>query len=96
MRGLNTTSASPGGWSLWVRDCDDVRHFIVALAREADAVSAVLTEMPRAQLLSSEPLPRDLVLTLDVPPGEVKEWAAIANVGLPAVEAEVRFRRRAD
>jgi len=91
MRVSKTAFPPPGGWSIWVRDSDDVRQFIVAHSKEADALGEVIKRVPNAQLLSCEPLTRDLILLLGMPQGEAKERAAIAKSGAPRVEADNRF-----
>jgi hypothetical protein len=83
----------PGGWSIRVRDGDIVRHFVVAMVGEADALEAVVAKVAGAELVSSELLTRDLVLSLDMASGEVKERSAGAEAGFPP--AQRRGRRRA-
>ena len=76
----------PGGWSIRVRDGSIVRHFVVAMVSEADALEAVVAKVPGAELVSSELLTRDLVLSLDMASGEVKERSVGAEAGSPPAQ----------
>jgi hypothetical protein len=78
---MRTAFPPPGGWSIWVREPDGVRHFIVATAKEAEAWEAVKMEIPAAHLLSSEPLARDLLSSLGVAQGNIVERIAPASGG---------------
>jgi len=76
VRGAMTMRFPPGGWSIWVRDSNSERHFIVAISNEVDAMGAVILIVPGAQLISSEQLPHDVVLSLGVPQGKIVERGA--------------------
>jgi hypothetical protein len=78
-RGKYRTTLYPGGWSLSIRDCDTVRHFIVAISKEADALEAVIQVVPCAQLISSEPLPHDVLLSFSMSQGKLSERCVIAQ-----------------
>jgi hypothetical protein len=62
-----------GGWSIWVRDADSDRHFIVAISKAADALKEVFLVVPDAQLLSSEALTQDVLRELGLRPGRTVE-----------------------
>ena len=83
---MRTAFPPPGGWSIWVREPDGVRHFIVATTKEADAWEAVKAKVPIAQLVSSEPLTRDVVLSLGVAQGYIKERTSRTDTGTSAFE----------
>jgi hypothetical protein len=72
-RGIMRARLQPGGWSIWVNHSGNYRHFIVGFSKEADALGAVITRVPGAQLVSSEPLAQDLLASLGVPQGEALE-----------------------
>jgi hypothetical protein len=78
---MRTAFPPPGGWSIWVREPDGVRQFIVATTKEADAWAAVKIEVPTAHLLSSEPLTRDLLSSLGIAQGNIVERIARASCG---------------
>jgi hypothetical protein len=88
---MQTAFPTPGGWSIWVREPEGVRHFIVAITKEAHAWEAVRMKVPIGQLLSSEPLTRDLVLSLGVAQGYIKERISRANAGSPAFKGTAGF-----